>query len=187
MVQQDRHLIWFIAALLLVTFLPPPTAQAQSFSVSPSEVSIAGLLPGGEAEFDVTIYNKDDASYTFMLSTYNPKEWERRGGRAEFPDDSWVSFSPQEIKVAASSDATVKVRVTIPSGQKWANKYWEVWLRVAPEEKELLVVNYYVRLLVSTGGEGKSGLNIALIAGIAIGTLLLGYGVYYFRRRIKVR
>jgi len=44
----------------------------------------------------------------------------------------------------------------------------------------------YVRLLVSTSGVGK--LNAGLIAGIAVGIMLLGYGAYYyFRRKAKLK
>lgn len=178
-----RYSIWLILALLLIVALSSPLAEAQSFGVSPAEVRIDGLPPGGEAEFELTIHNHYDAAHTFILNTFPP--WERRPGRSEFPDDSWVSFSPQEIEVAASSDAKVKVTVAIPSNQKWAGKDWEVWLRVAPEEKEFLVVNYYIRLLVSTSSEVRGGPNIALVVGIVMGILLLGYGVYYFRRRTK--
>ena len=185
MAQRDRYLIWFIAALLLVTILLPSSALAQSFSVSPAEVSIDGLSPGGEAEFNLTIHNKDDASHTFTLTTYKPEESQRRQGRAEFPDDSWVSFSPQELEVAANSDAKVKVMVAIPANQKWAGKDWEIWLGVKPKTSDLLVVNYYIRLLVSTSKEIEAGPNIAVVVGIVMGILLLGYGVYYLRRRTK--
>lgn len=185
MAQRDRFLVWFIAALLLVTILLPSMARAQSFSVSPAEVSIDGLFPGGEAEFNLTIHNKDDTNHIFMLTTYNPKKAERREGRSEFPDDSWISFSPQEIEVAAKSDVKVKVKVTIPPEQKWAGKDWEIWLGVKPRASDLLVVNYYIRLLVSTSSEVRGGPNIAVVVGIVMGTLLLGYGVYYFRCRTK--
>ncbi len=120
-----------------------------------------------------------------MLTTYNPEESERRRGRAEFPDRSWVSF-PEKIKVQANAEAEVRVKVAIPSQQKWAGKDWEIWLSVMPEDKDLLVVNYYIRLLVSTGEGVETGSHVGLIVGIIV-LLLLGCGIYYFRRKIRTK
>ena len=180
--RQNKY-IWLIVAL--AAFLLPSSALAWSFSVSPPEVKIDNLPPGQEAEFNLTIRNKDNISHTFMLTTYNPEESERRPGRAEFPDSNWLSF-PHQIEVQGNSEAKVKVKVAIPSQQKWAGKDWEIWLSIMPEDKDFLVVNYYIRLLVSTGEGGKgaeTSSHIGLIVGIIV--LLLGCGIYYFRRRVK--
>jgi hypothetical protein len=178
-----RYSIWLSTALLFAIFWLPPTAQAQSFGVSPPEVTIDGLLPGEEAEFELTIHNRYDAAHTFALSTSHP--WEMRPGRADLPDASWISFSPQKVEVAGNSQATARVRIAIPPNQQWPDRDWEIWLGVTPEEKEFLVVNCYVRLLVSTGAQSQVGPNMGLIAGIAIGVLLLSCAVYYFRRKAK--
>lgn len=178
-----RHPIWLTVALLFAIFWSPSVAKAQSFGVSPAEVTIDGLLPGEEAEFELTIYNHYDAAHTFVLSTSHP--WERKPGRADLPDDRWIDFSPQQIEVAANSQGTVRVTVAIPSNEKWADRDWEVWLGVTPEEKEFLVVNCYVRLLVSTGAQPQAGPNMGLIVAVAIAVLLLGCAVYYSRRKAK--
>jgi hypothetical protein len=170
-----------LIAALLVTFLPSFTvAQDVNFGVSPAEVRIKDLPPGGVAEFELTIHNKDDVTHIFTLTTSQPPEEERREGRAEFPDDSWISFSSQEIEVAARSEADVTVTVAIPQEQKWAGEDWETWLGVAAESSDLLGVKLYVRLLVSTGGTRP---NIGLVAGIAFAIVLFGYGGYYYSRR----
>jgi hypothetical protein len=178
-----RYPIWLTIALLFAIASLPSIAQAQSFGVSPAEVTIDGLLPGQEAEFELSIHNHYDAAHSFVLSTSHP--WDRRPGRADFPDDSWIGFSPRQIEVAANSQAKVRVTVAIPSKQEWAGRDWEVWLGVTPEEKEFLVVNCYVRLLVSTSTQAQAGPNTGLIVGIAIGVLLLSYAVYYSRRKAK--
>ncbi len=185
MTQQNKY-VWLIVALV-ASLLPSP-ALAWSFSVSPPEVKIDNLPPGQEAEFNLTIHNKDNISHTFMLTTYNPEESQRRPGRAEFPDSNWVSF-PHQVEIQADSEAKVRVKVAIPSQQKWAGEDWEIWLSITPEDKDLLVVNYYIRLLVSTGEGGEraeTSPNIELIVGIIV-LLLLGCGIYYFRRKAKAR
>ena len=185
MMPQSKHLVYLAAFLLIVIILFPFPAQAQNFSVSPMEIKIDNLSPGGEAQFNLTIRNKEDVNHVFALTTYNPEESERREGRAEFPDESWISFSSQKVSVEANSEARAKVTVAVPANQKWAGKDWEIWLRVMPEEQEFLVVNYYIRLLVSTGGEVVAGTNAGLVIGIIAGILLLGCVVYYFRRKAK--
>lgn len=181
MVRHIKYLIGFIAALLLIVIFLSFPVQAQSFSVSPAEVEIDKLSPGGEVEFDLTIHNKDNVPHTFTLTTYSPEESQRREGKAEFPDDSWVSF-PQRVEVQANTASNVEVKVAIPSEQKWAGGDWEIWLGATPESSDLLTVELYVRLLISTGGEAETGCNKWLIVSIIVGIALLMYGIYRLRK-----
>jgi hypothetical protein len=176
-----------LIASLLVIFLPSFTlAQDVNFSVSPAEVSIDNLPPAEAAEFELTIHNKDDIAHVFTFTTFQPPEEERREGRTEFPDDSRISFSYQEIEVAANSEANVTVTLAIPREQKWAGGDWETWLGVAAESSDLLAVKLYVRLLVSTKPVVEAMSNAGLVTGIVVGIILLGCGgYYYFRRKVK--
>ena len=173
-----------LIAALLVIFLPSFTsAQDFSFGVSPDEVSIDSLPPGEAAEFELTIHNKEELAHNFTITTFQAPEEERREGRAEFPDENWISFSSQEIEVSANSAANVTVTVAVPREQKWAGEDWEIWLGVVAESSDLLALRLYVRLLVSTSG---TKFNAGLVAGIVVGIVLLGCGgYYYFRRKAK--
>ena len=183
-----RHikLAGLIVALLAI-FLPSFTlAQDVNFSVSPAEVHIDDLPPGETAEFELTIHNKEELAHNFTFTTFQPPEEERREGRAEFPDDSWISFSSPKIEVAANSEANATVTVAIPREQKWAGEDWEIWLGVAAESSDLLAIRLYVRLLVSTNPAAEARSNAGLVAGIVVGIVLLGYGgYYYFRHKTK--
>ena len=183
-----RHikLAGLIVALLAI-FLPSFTlAQDVNFSVSPAEVHIDDLPPGETAEFELTIHNKEELAHNFTFTTFQPPEEERREGRAEFPDDSWISFSSPKIEVAAKSGANATVTVDVPREQKWAGEDWEIWLGVAAESSDLLAVRLYVRLLVSTSPAAEARSNAGLVAGIVVGIILLGCGgYYYFRRKAK--
>jgi len=172
-----------IAALLFI-FLPSFTlARDINFGVSPAEVHVDNLPPGEAVEFELTIHNKEETAHNFTIATFQPPEEERREGRAEFPDDSWISFSSQEIELAAGSEANVTVTVAIPQEQKWAGQDWEIWLGVTAESRDLLAVGLDVRLLVSTSGTRS---NAGLVAGIVVGIVLLGCGgYYYFRRKVR--
>jgi len=172
-----------IAALLVIFFPSLTLAQDINFSVSPAEVKIDNLSPGGAAEFELTIHNKNEVAHVFTFTTFQPPEEETREGRAEFPNASWISFFPQEIEVAAKSEANVTVSVAIPQEQKWAGQDWETWLGVAAESSDLLGVKLYVRLLVSTNPAMETRSNAGLFAGIAVAIVLLGYGGYYYFRR----
>jgi len=176
-----------LIAASLVIFLPSfILAQDVSFSVSPAEVKIDNLPTGEAAEFELTIHNKEELAHNFTIAAFQPPEEERREGRAEFPDDSWLSFSSQEIEVAANSEASVTATVAIPREQKWAGEDWEIWLGVAAESSDLLAVRLYARLLVSTKPAMESTSNAGLVAGVVVGIILLGCGgYYYFKRKIK--
>jgi hypothetical protein len=169
---------------ILVLFLPSFTlAQDTIFSVSPTEVHIYNLPPGDATEFELTIYNKDELAHNFTIAIFQPPEDERREGNAEFPDHSWISLSSQEIEVAPNSEANVTVTVSIPQEQKWAGEDWETWLGVTAESSDLLAIRLYARLLVSTSG---TKFNAGFVAAIVAGTILLGFGgYYYFRRRTR--
>lgn len=182
MVARTR-LAGLIAALLIIWLPSFALAQEVNISVSPAEVHIDNLLPGESAEFELTIHNKDEIAHNFTVTTFPPPEEERREGRAQFPDDSWISFSCPRIEIAGTSQANATVTVAIPQEQKWAGRDWEMWLGVTPESSDLLGVKLYVRLLVSTSG---MRFNAGLLTGIAVAIVLLGYGGYhYFRRKAK--
>ena len=169
-----------IAAFLVMLFPFVALAENVNFSVVPAEVHIDDLLPGEAAEFELTIHNKDEIAHNFTFTTFRPREEERREGRAEFPDDSWISFPCPRIEITANSQANVTVTVAIPQEQKRAGRDWEIWLGVTPESSDLLAVKLYVRLLVSTSG---TRFNVGLLAGIAVAIVLLAYGGYHYSRR----
>jgi hypothetical protein len=173
-----------LIAALLVIFLPSSTlAQDVNFGVSPAEVRINDLSPGETAEFELTIHNNDDVPRVFTFALFQPPEEDRKEGMAEFPDNSWISFSSPQIEMPANSEANVTVTVTIPREQEWVSQNWETWLGVAAESSDLLGIKLYVRLLVSTTTPMKAKFNPGLAAGIAVAIVLLGYNGYYYLRR----
>jgi hypothetical protein len=175
-----------IAALLFI-FLPSYTvAQDVNVGVTPSEVRIDNLSPGEATEFQLTVRNKDDTKHIFTFSTFQPPQDERREGTAELPDDSWITFSSQETEVAANDEAILTVTVAVPEERAWADQDWETWLGVATESTDLLSVELYVRLLVSTGSATAGRFDMHLFAGLGIAAVALGCGGYfYFRRRAR--
>jgi hypothetical protein len=180
----ERFKLAGLVAALLVIFFPSFTlAQDVNFGVSPAEVRIENLPPGGAREFQLTIHNKDEIAHNFTFTVSPAPEEKRREGRAAFPDDSWISFSPQEIEVAAGSVVNVTVRVAIPQEQEWAGQDWETWLGATAESSDMVGLKLYVRLLVSTNPIAGGKSNIGLFAGIAVAIVLLGYGGYYYFKR----
>ena len=176
-----------ITALLVILLPSYALAQEFKFSVSPAEVHIDDLPPGEISEFELTIHNKEDLAHNFTLTTFQPPEEERREGRAEFPDDSWVSFSFREIEVAANSETAVTVTLTIPQEPKWAGKEWEAWLGVTAESSDLLAVRLYTRLLVSSAPVVRTRPDAGLVAGIVVSIVIFGCGSYlYFRRKTRI-
>ena len=181
--RQSKYLVRLVLALLFLSL--PSVAQAQYFGLSPAEVRIEDLAPGSKAEFELTIHNEHDSAYTFTLDTYQPRAEERREGRAEFPDHRWISFSPEGIEVAAKSKDIVKVTVAIPSGEKWAEKDWEIWLSASLESGDLVTIKLYVRLLISTSGGAPQSPHTGFVVGIIAALVLIAWGVRRFRRSRK--
>ena len=106
-----------IVAFLVIFFPSFTLAQDVNFSVSPAVVKIDNLPAGEATEFELTIRNKEELAHNFTIAIFQPPQDERSEGRAEFPDDNWISFSSQEIEVAANSEANVTVTVAIPREQ----------------------------------------------------------------------
>ena len=182
MVQRSKYVSGFIAVFLV--FVLTSSVLAQGFSVSPAEVEISDLPPGQETELELTIRNKEDRRQAFILATYNPQEAQRRQGRAELPDDSWISF-PHLVEVDANSSVPVKIKVTIPSQARWADKNWEIWLGITPESSVFLAAKLYVRLLVSTAGDTFSSYHIGRAVGVGFVLVLAVLGIYLLRHRKK--
>ena len=179
--RQARCLFWLFIFLLAI--LLPSTAFAWSFSVSPSEVEIENLSPGNKAEFQLIIHNKESINHVFYLNTYIPDDTDIRQGRTILPDDSWISL-PNQVKVPANSEKEITIDVSIPQNQEWKGNDWEIWLGISPETVELIVVNYYVRLLLSTGEDINAGPHLAPI--MIISTIVLSlYIIYSFYHKAK--
>ncbi len=181
---QPIRLAALVAGFLLTIFPSPALAENVNFSVVPAEVRIHDLLPGEPTQFKLAVHNKDEVAHNFTFDIFPPPQEERREGRTEFPDPSWISFSSPKLEVTASSHANVTVVVAIPQEQRWAGRDWETWLAVTSESSDMLAVKLYVRLLVSTGGTRFSP---RLVAGIAVAVGLLSFGsYYYFTRRARL-
>jgi hypothetical protein len=174
------RLAGLIAAFFAMLSPSLTLAENVNFGVVPAEIHIDNLLPGNSTEFEVTIHNKDAIAHNFTVTSFLPPKEQRREGRAEFPDDSWISFSSPRIEIAANSQAHATITVAIPQEQRWAGRDWETWLAVTLESADMLAVKLYVRLLVSTSG---TRFNTGLVAGIGAAVLFLGCGGYYFLRR----
>ena len=182
MVQRGKYVSGIIAVFLVLVLTS--SVLAQGFSISPAEVEISDLAPGQETELDLIIRNKEGNRQTFILATYNPQESQLRQGRAELPDDSWISF-PHQVEVEANSSIPVKIEVAIPSKAKWADKDWEIWLGITPESSDFLAARLYVRLLVSTAEDIFSSYQIGRAIGIGFALALAVLGIYFFRHRKK--
>lgn len=175
-----------LIATLLITLLPASVAagvSTYSGSVSPTEVTIDGLSPGDPVDFELTIRNEEGPARVFLLTVYQPSEEARRAGRDELPDDSWVTFSSDEVELGSEDKVSVRVTVAVPNEPAFMGKDWEIWLGVAPQTRELMTVKYYVRLLISTRSDDELWPNALTVIGTIVAAGLLGYAAHSCSRR----
>jgi len=111
--------------------------QAASLRVAPARFIVHNMEPGRlydvykETGLRLTIYNDDDTSRTWVLSTHRPSErgrWET--GYAEIPDPGWCWFDKSEVTVAAKSAGHAHLYLKIPKEEKYFNQHWVVTLGV---------------------------------------------------------
>jgi len=146
-------LAFFIAfAVVIILFFAPPPTPRYYLGIFPAEARVSDLAPGNETQLELTIYNNDNVSHNFTFSTYNPRPEERRASRSAFPDSGGISFSPEKLEIANNSEGRVAVNITIPPGQEYAGKDYEIWLGTTTESTAPITLKLYSRLLVSTSG-----------------------------------
>lgn len=180
-VKSHMGIIGAIVVALVILISAP--VLAQGFGVSPSEVTVSNMPPGGQAAFELTVYNNDNVACVFTPLVYKPSAADRRTGKQEFPDNSWISFSPDQVEIAANSQGQLGVILIVPDEPEWAGQDWEVWLGVTTEAKGLFATIVYVRLYVSTTPPSRT--NWALIGGVIVGVIALACAGWYGRKRIR--
>jgi hypothetical protein len=148
-------LAFFIAfaVVIILFFAPQPTPPGHYLGIFPAEARVNDLAPGNEAQFELTIYNNDAVPHSFTFSAYHPRLEERRADRAAFPDSGRISFSPEKLEIAPGSGGTIAVNITIPRGEEYAGRDYEIWLGTTTQSEALVTVRLYARLLVSTTGD----------------------------------
>ena len=111
--------------------------EAASLKVAPARFIVHNVEPGtlydiyGETGLRLTVYNDDDVSRTWVLSTHRPSErghWEK--GYAEIPDARWCWFDHDEITVEPNGKVYAHLFLRVPGEEKYYNQHWVVTLGV---------------------------------------------------------
>ena len=111
--------------------------EAAGLKVAPARFILHDVKPGKhydiykETGLRLTIYNDDDTTRSWVLSTHRPSErgqWEK--GYAEIPDARWCWFERSEITVGAKNKAYANLYLKIPKEEKYYNQRWVVTLGI---------------------------------------------------------
>ena len=132
--------------------------EAASLKVAPSRFIVHDVNPGKlydiyrETGLRLTIFNDDEVSRTWVLSTHRPSErgrWEK--GYEEIPDPRWCWFEKNEIRVKAKSKAYATLYLKVPDEESYYNQHWIVTLGVG-------------------GNSGRPGISLAVDIRVQIET-----------------
>ena len=136
-------------------------SRAAGLVVSPGGLVIQGVRPGmvyniyEVSKTGLTIYNKDNKPFTYLLSVHRPSTVGNRKlkiGYLEIPDPEWCWFENKELSVAANGAGLAKIYLRIPDEEKYYNQHWVVTLGVMSKPSAGLGVGLgiYVRLQIET-------------------------------------
>jgi len=152
-----------VALLFVMLLAVLSRSEAASLKVSPARFIVHNVEPGKlydiyeETGVRLTVYNDDEVSRTWVLSTHRPSErgrWET--GYGEIPDARWCWFDNDEITVEANSKAYAKLYLHIPGEEKYYNQHWVVTLNVGGKPGGGLALAVDVRVQIET--KSKVGL-----------------------------
>lgn len=132
-------------------------AESASLKVSPARFIVHDVEPGRlydiykETGLSLTIYNDDDVSRTWVLSTHRPSErghWEK--GYAEIPDARWCWFDKDEIAVEPKSKANANLYLQIPEEEQYYNQHWVVTLNIGGKASGGISLAVDIRVQIET-------------------------------------
>jgi len=142
-----------IAAGVLLT----PAAALADFGIDPGKVFIDNLYPGAEADVPITIYNQNDYTTNFLISTRNPDYTEN--GYEPFPHTDWISIIPEQVTIDANQTADVLIVIIMPEDAQYSGKKAEGWISFKeqgePGSSEMIQIEIVSRLLISTRVEAE--------------------------------
>lgn len=129
-------MIRFGLAVVLVSTVAT-RVEAVSLRVAPAGFILHDVEPGKvydiykETGLRLTIYNEEEVSRTWLLSTHRPSErgrWER--GYGEIPDAGWIWFAQPEITVPPEGKAYGHLLIKIPDEPQYYNQHWVATLSI---------------------------------------------------------
>jgi hypothetical protein len=130
--------------------------HALGMRVSPAGMLIQGVVPGERLELSVplAIMNDDDQVHGVLVSALRPLDQKMKppSGYTDIPDPSWVSFSQPEVDVPANGQASLKIILNIPAGEKYFNQHWSVVaaIRSKPTPGQMISLALYPRFEIET-------------------------------------
>ena len=117
---------------------PCISLEAASLKVAPARFIVHNVRPGvpydiyRETGLRLAVFNDDDATHTWVLSTHRPSErgrWET--GYSEIPDARWCWFDRSEITVPPQGKAYAHLFLKVPDEEKYYNQHWVVTLGIS--------------------------------------------------------
>lgn len=139
-------------------------AHSSGISVDPSYIKFSDVELKGtvrlekKAGYLLKIGNNGETDAVYEISLHSCKEAgiKPNGGYEEFPNIKWFVFRSTEVIAPAHSDGYLRyLKITGPAGGSYANKKWQVVIKVARKTKDTINMEALIPLWLETKAEKK--------------------------------
>jgi hypothetical protein len=144
--------IAIVLSIVVGALAAPTTLLLATFGLDPGKVFVDNLSPGSQAEFNLTIYNRDAATVSYTISAREPDYTTEGYDALPFPE--WVSFDRETVTIEGGDAIPVLVTIAMPEDADYSAKRSEVWISIKEAESEATIqVELASRVMITTRDE----------------------------------
>jgi len=108
-------------------------------ATGPSTLRFENVSPGVTQEGKVTVYNNDNKTHTYKLTSLFHKKGTKPNtylthSYQVMPDSKWITLSKDRLTIMPNSSSNLFLKLKIPDKPEYHGKKWEETFLVEPEE-----------------------------------------------------
>lgn len=135
--QYELVVFSLLPIILLLLFIYPSKALAQSIELTPGTALINNATPGSAAKIAIDLENRLDKDYTFIIYAENPQNTAE--GYERFSDLSWINLDKEKIKLPVGESETIIATVSIPDDTKLVGKKFHTVIKFVSYDPKMII------------------------------------------------